>query len=192
MTTHEQTLAELRPPKRRCSVEACGAKHLARGLCEKHYSRHKRTGRTDVRWCTTHGMSGTRQYNIWCKMRSRCLDPRDNTYVLYGEKGIGVSPDWDTFERFWQDMGPSYFEEATIDRIDNTKGYSKDNCRWATRQEQSQNRRCVRRFAFNGNELTLSELSKETGIHRDTLYWRLVVKEWSLEKATSPTSHVHA
>lgn len=75
-------------------------------------------------------------------MKGRCLNSRDQRYSDYGGRGITVSDEWKkSFATFIEDMGHRPTDKHTLDRIDNDKGYSKDNCRWATYQEQNMNKR---------------------------------------------------
>jgi hypothetical protein len=85
-----------------------------------------------------HGMARTRVYGIWVGMVHRCTSPKCKLYPLYGGRGIGMDPAWKDFRKFYADMGEPP-EKHELDRIDGTKGYSKDNCRWATSQQQSMN-----------------------------------------------------
>jgi len=90
----------------------------------------------------THGRSQTPEAYIWVGIRGRCLNPDHKDYPNYGGRGITISDDWrDSLEAFYKDMGPRPSKRHSIDRIDNTKGYSKDNCRWATHLIQNRNTR---------------------------------------------------
>jgi len=81
-------------------------------------------------------------YTTWVGMRYRCEDLENPSYCRYGGRGITVCQSWsESFESFALDMGLPPTPEHTLDRIDNDKGYFKDNCRWATRTEQCLNRR---------------------------------------------------
>lgn len=96
---------------------------------------------------TTHGQWGTRPYRIWKKMESRCHNPNDQDYKTYGAKGISVCKEWrNSFQVFYDwAMSHGYADNLSIDRIDNDKGYSPDNCRWATAKEQRHNqKRCLK------------------------------------------------
>ena len=84
------------------------------------------------------------EYRSWQAMRSRCHNPMDKEYSRYGGAGIDVCSRWDDFIIFLHDMGRKPSGAHTLDRIDSTKGYSKANCRWATREEQSRNRRTTK------------------------------------------------
>lgn len=79
-------------------------------------------------------------YTCWRNMRRRCKSLASNNKPYYLDKGITVCKEWGSFEVFFKDMYPSWKEGLTLDRIDNNLGYCKENCRWATRSIQSQNR----------------------------------------------------
>jgi hypothetical protein len=87
-------------------------------------------------WKTEHPL-----YATWRSMRDRSNCKTDERYADYGGRGIKVCPEWDDFWVFVEDMGEKPSPMHTLDRIDNDKGYSKDNCRWATKLEQTENRR---------------------------------------------------
>jgi len=97
----------------------------------------------------THNMSNTRVYKIWQGMKSRCSNPKNKKYHIYGGKGITVCTKWQTFTGFWEDMKNDYSDKLTIDRIDATQGYTQKNCRWITHSKNSSEtsrRRAITRF----------------------------------------------
>jgi hypothetical protein len=96
---------------------------------------------------TKHGMYGTKTYNTWHSMKKRCKNKSEASFKHYGERGITVCEKWLTFEGFYEDMGDRP-DGMTLDRIDNNKGYFKDNCRWASKTTQSSNKR-----TFKNNKL---------------------------------------
>lgn len=113
----------------------------------------------------THGMYGTPPYNSWAHLCQRCCNPDDKNYDNYGGRGISVCGEWrGSFEAFWRDMGPSYREGLTIDRIDNDGGYCKKNCRWATALTQGRNRRITRFVTFAGESIPAAVAAERAGI----------------------------
>lgn len=124
----------------------------------------------------THGhKSGghrSRAYASWVGMKSRCTNPNRPDYQNYGGRGITFDPAWSSFERFFADMGEPGQGE-TLDRIDNSQGYSEANCRWASWAIQNLNKRTCVRYTFNGKSQTLSEWARETGIGRVTILKRI-------------------
>lgn len=152
-------------------TKSCGClrKEIAREVNTKHGDKRGR-GRYSS------------EYVVWCHMKSRCCNPREKRYKDYGGRGIGVCERWlNSYENFLEDMGRKPFPSAKIERIDNDKGYSPDNCRWASNAEQSRNRRSNVVIEYQGREMVLSDWAKELGIAPATLSSRL--KVWPVEKA---------
>ena len=130
-----------------------------------------------------HGQCKSRLYRIWSNMIQRCSNPKNDNYHLYGAKGVAVCEEWKDFSVFskWA-MESGYSDNLSIDRIETNKGYSPKNCRWATPQEQTDNRECTRYVSFNGKTQTLKRWSEETGIQYGRLLWR-ISQGWPIEKA---------
>ena len=122
-------------------------------------------------------------------MKERCGHHRKDGKKYYAGKGITYDPRWKKFEAFLADMGERP-EGMTLDRKDNDKGYSKDNCRWATPTQQTRNRSTARVVTFGGETKPLIEWAKYTGIPYLTLLERLYRYQWPIDVAlTRQPSH---
>lgn len=133
---------------------------------------------------TTHGQAHTRIYNIWNMMVARCHRKNTKGYPEYGGRGITVCDEWrNSFQSFylWA-MANGYNDELSIDRVDNDKGYFPDNCRWATKYVQSNNKRSNRTIEYKGETHTVAEWAKIFGIKYATLRKRFV-SGWNAEEA---------
>lgn len=130
----------------------------------------------------------TSEYSIWCAMKSRCNNPKNKAYLYYGNRGIKVCENWiNSFENFLKDLGHKPSPKHTLDRTNNELGYFKENCRWATRKEQGNNKNNNRRLQFNGRAKTVPEWAEYIGIRAGTIHNRLS-KKWNIEKIlTTPT-----
>ena len=119
----------------RGTTRSCGCLNLenARARADKYFPK---TGNFK------HGLSRSGEYKIWAGMKCRCNTPSATHFENYGGRGVGLDdPLWVTFVPFYTDMGPRPSPKHSLDRIDNDKGYSKSNCRWATTKEQRTNQR---------------------------------------------------
>lgn len=130
--------------------------------------------------------SNLRIYKIFVGIHSRCELETNTHYENYGGRGITVCDEWsgkDGFFHFYKwSMENGYSEKLSIDRIDNYKGYSPNNCRWATVREQIQNRRCTIEIKYKGKMTPLAKIAKEENVKYQLLYSR-IKKGYSLEHA---------
>ncbi len=133
---------------------------------------------------TTHGMSGTPVYKIWASMLQRVLNRNDLKYADYGGRGIDVDPRWLEFENFLSDMGEPPFAGASIDRLENDKGYWKENCRWASRVDQANNKRNNVEVTFGSRTLTISQWEVLKGWKAGVIHSRLR-RGWSVARSLS-------
>jgi len=122
---------------------------------------------------TTHNMSRHPAYRSWTYMRSRCGNPNDDGYALYGGRGITVCQQWETFPQFWKDMGETWAVGLSLDRIDVDGPYSPENCRWATAKEQADNRRDKRFIDTPQGKMKVEEASRIFGVSIPTLRSRI-------------------
>ena len=99
-------------------------------------------------------------YKTWMSMKDRCYREEHEAFANYGGRGIKVCKRWLKFENFLADMGERP-QGMTLDRIDNDKGYSKSNCRWATQESQSNNKRTCIYLTYQGKTQTIAQWARE-------------------------------
>lgn len=136
----------------------------------------------------THGFTtsakggNSREYAIWNSMKQRCRNPKNKQYPEYGGRGISVCDSWLRFENFFRDMGERPFKGASLERKDNNKGYSPDNCKWADRNTQNNNKRNNRPITINGVTKNLCQWADHYGIGHTTIFHRIKAG-WDVERA---------
>lgn len=121
---------------------------------------------------TKHGLCTSHEYKSWYGMLTRCNNPNQKSFKYYGGRGITVCESWKEFKNFIHDMGRAP-KGYSIDRIDNEKGYFKENCRWASDKEQARNSRNNTVLTMNGVSRCLAEWSEILGIKRETISMRI-------------------
>lgn len=129
----------------------------------------------------THGKSNTNIYWIYTSMLQRCLNPKGKAFKNYGGRGITVCKRWLKFENFYKDMGDRP-NQHSLERINNNKDYSPNNCKWATYKEQNRNQRSNILLTFKNKTKCLSDWASETGIDRRKISYR-IKHNWPIEKA---------
>ena len=120
----------------------CGTEKTVRGT-ELRNGNVKSCGCQRAEHMYRHGMEGSKIYAVWGSMKQRCQNAGHKRYADYGGRGITVCEEWQDFCNFYADMGDPA-PKAQLDRIDNDKGYSKENCRWVSAKENANNRRKAR------------------------------------------------
>jgi len=121
---------------------------------------------------TKHGYSGHSSYKTWKAMISRCHNPTDKDFPEYGARGISVCARWHELAEFIQDMGEKP-EGHSLERIDNSKGYGPENCRWATPAEQGANKRNNNVLIIGGVQIHLAGAARMFGLTETTIRRRL-------------------
>lgn len=129
-----------------------------------------------------HGLSKSPIYENWEHMIQRCNNPKYSRYYDYGGRGITICERWLSFPNFYNDMSASWRSGLTIERIDNSGNYTPENCRWATRKEQSNNTRKNKFIEYLGKTLTISQWADFRGIPRHTLNTR-ITRGWATGQA---------
>lgn len=133
-----------------------------------------RTGKTQSCGClrdevvkvasVTHGKRYTPEYSVWCGMKARCYDEKNEKFYTYGARGVVLSEEWvNNFQKFYDDMGPRPGKGFTIERVDVNLGYSKENCIWVKDGSMQ---------AFNQTK----KVNNTSG--RTNVYWRENRQHW--------------
>lgn len=130
----------------------------------------------------SHRMSKTPEYKIWAYTKARCYNKKHKNYNDYGGRGIIVCERWlNSFKNFYEDMGKRPSDKHSIERKNNNLNYSPENCYWATRKEQANNRRSNHLIEYKGRTQTVSMWADEIGIDKKHLLIR--INSWGIEKA---------
>jgi len=136
--------------------------------------------RIDSKPFKTHGMSKTRIYKIWSDMIARCTKASNISYSRYGAIGTKVCDRWlHSFDNFYEDVKNGYEDHLTLDRFPNTKGdYEPNNFRWATYQEQSENKKNTIYLTIDGDRKTLMDWSRISGQSPRLIRFRINTLKW--------------
>lgn len=132
---------------------------------------------------------GNSIYNSWKAMMNRCYNKSNANFDAYGGSGILVEKRWHLFESFHQDMSDSFSKGLTLERKNNSKGYSRKNCVWASRRQQSVNRRSTN-WLFDestGGKLCLTDFAKKFGLSRNTVTSRIRIGMTSFKELSAPS-----
>lgn len=121
------------------------------------------------------------EYQAWKSMIDRCTDPKNSAWHDYGGRGIKVCTEWmNSFDAFYRDMGPRP-KGHSLDKIDNLKDYSPDNCRWSTIKEQNRNRRNVALYEYEGEMLTKADIARKFNLNATSVA-RMIKKGMTIEE----------
>lgn len=122
----------------------------------------------------THNKTSIPEYEVWRGMRQRCTNSKTRSFKSYGGRGIKVDPSWNCFDQFYRDMGNRPSSKYSLERIDNNKNYSKQNCRWATHKDQARNKRNTTFIKINDIIMTKTDWCDWIGINGCTVNTRQI------------------
>jgi hypothetical protein len=168
-------------------VRACGLKSgdtMSCGCLQKELTAVAIAQRSVTHGQARTGRGGrTSEYSIWVGMKNRCSSADIERYARYVGRGIAVCDRWrDSFEAFYEDMGPKPSAKHSIERVDNDGDYEPGNCRWATQAEQANNRGNSRLLRINERELTATQWAAVSGVPAHIVFVRLR-NGWDAERA---------
>lgn len=156
-------------------IQSCGC--LQKNITIQRSTKHGHSKRGKV----------SKTYRTWYAMTQRCTNPKHRHYHNYGGRGVKVCERWIKFENFLEDMGESPAQYHSIDRINNCGNYDKQNCVWADRKQQARNKRNNHLETYDNRTQCLASWAEEYGIKYKTLCSRILIHNWSIEKAlTTP------
>lgn len=136
---------------------------------------------------TIHGNYLLPEYDVWNGIRHRCYNKKHRGYPRYGGRGIGMCDEWkESFEAFYRDMGSRPSPEHSIDRRNNDMGYSKDNCHWATKLEQANNRSSNITYEYRGEVKSLKDWCRYLNLDYNIVRYRIGKYAWTFEEAIYP------
>lgn len=130
---------------------------------------------------TKHSRHGSPEYRSWQAMLTRCTNEKGQDYKDYGGRGIRVCERWQDFSAFLEDMGERPSLKHTLDRVDVDDHYYKENCRWASPEEQQLNKRGTIFVEYQGQRVPLRTLATSLGVPYHLLHGRLK-RGWSLDR----------
>jgi len=151
--------------------------------------RNERTSKAlTIHGATKSGGKKTRAYEAWVGMKERCYNPNRKNYRDYGGRGIVVCDRWrKNFVAFWNDLGDPP-DGLSLERINNDGNYEPKNCRWATRAEQSANRRCSIYIDLRGRRLSAAEWAAETGLSQNIIRKRIMRGWLPMDAVSTPAN----
>lgn len=120
-------------------------------------------------------------YTTWRGMKERCENPKHKDFRSYGGRGIKVCDRWLDFKNFRDDMLPSWKPKLSIDRKDVNGNYDPSNCQWADTETQSVSSRHALKIPYNGERLTIPEISRRTQLRKNTIHRRLSLG-WTIDE----------
>lgn len=188
---------------RECIVDTCSKNATSKGLCPSHYIKiYYSEGDIipDSRFKGHEGLAADnpKEYRSWQSMKTRCYNEKYRSYSDYGGRGIRMCDGMrHEFKYYMEAIGKAPSSKHSLDRIDNTKNYTCGlcdeckssgyvlNCKWSTANEQNNNRRNIKKYLYNGQSLTLTQLAAEIRMNPQTLRNRLIKYKWTLEKSIS-------
>lgn len=138
--------------------------------------------------CVKHNMSKTPVYRRWQKMKYRSKNKNDKRSKDYVLRGITCCKRWEDFISFYEDMGDPPTEKHSLDRIDNNKGYYKENCKWSTPKEQMNNTRTNVFLRYKGKIKTVTQWAEELNINKEALRAR-IKRGWEIKTALEKPVH---